>query len=323
MELKNHLIIRTYKVIILFIFVINDVIAQSSKYTVQEYIETYKGMAIKEMKEYGIPASITLAQGIIESGFGNGYLVQKGNNHFGIKCNNGWTGDTILKDDDNKNDCFRKYKDANESFRDHSEFLRNSKRYASLFELSITDYKGWANGLKSSGYATAPDYAQKLINIIEENKLYVYDTVEYYQLVDNIEGITTENTLLSNASSSDMDVVVFSGGERKVLTRNGISYVIAKEGDNPVKLGQEFQIAPFLIKKFNDIKKGQAIKPGQIIYLEPKKTKAEKDYHIVKEGESMYSISQYYGIKLNKLYKRNNMLMDQEPKAGQKLRLNK
>lgn len=300
-----------------------NIFAQQKQYTVEEYIEKFKYVAINDMKTYGIPASIKLAQGIIESGFGNAYLAQQGNNHFGIKCNNGWTGDTILKDDDEKNDCFRKYKDAAESYHDHSEFLKNGKRYAFLFELDITDYKSWAFGLKSAGYATAPDYAQKLIRVIEQNRLYVFDS-QFFTNDENenseIAGQVTSNT---NYSTDEIEVVIFTGDSRKVFTRNGRNFVIAKKGDTPLSLGKEFELAPLFIRKFNDIKKNQNIVPGQIIFIEPKKSKAEKDYHIVKQGESMYAISQNYGIKLKKLYKRNNMTAGQEANPGQKLWLNK
>jgi flagellum-specific peptidoglycan hydrolase FlgJ len=143
--------------------------------TALEYIDYYKTISINEMRLYGIPASITLAQGILESGSGKARLARLANNHFGIKCHD-WTGPRVYHDDDKAQECFRKYKDPSESFRDHSEFLANRKRYAALFELKKDDYKGWAKGLRKAGYATDPKYPKKLISLIERYELYKYDT---------------------------------------------------------------------------------------------------------------------------------------------------
>ena len=146
-------------------------------YTTLTYIEKFKGVAIEEMNTYGIPASITLAQGISELGSGNSSLAKYANNHFGIKCTSDWKGKAYYKDDDERNDCFRVYKDARESYKDHSEFLKR-KRYSFLFELDKNDYKNWALGLKTAGYATNPKYPDMLIGIIEKYKLYQYDQPE-------------------------------------------------------------------------------------------------------------------------------------------------
>jgi flagellum-specific peptidoglycan hydrolase FlgJ len=161
--------------ILLFIFSFCLASAFASN-TPEQYIALYKNDAIKEMKEYGVPASITLAQGMLESSNGNSALAVKANNHFGIKCHSDWTGDTYHMDDDEKNECFRKYPNVLDSYRDHSKFLKERSRYAALFTLKITDYKGWAEGLKAAGYATNPKYPQLLVNLIERYQLYIYDS---------------------------------------------------------------------------------------------------------------------------------------------------
>jgi len=298
--------------------------AQQKRITVQEYINTYKYAAIDDMRVYGIPASIKLAQGILESAAGNSELALKANNHFGIKCKAGWVGDTMHKDDDEKNECFRKYGNPAESYRDHSEFLKNGKRYSFLFSLEITDYKAWAHGLKSAGYATAPDYASKLIRIIEEHKLYELDSgVSSIAVIANIENPTALPELNFHGNNNpDIDEVVFSGGKRKTYTRNGRAFIIAGSGDTPLSIGKEYQTSPLFIRRFNDLKSADKIVKGQMIFIEPKKGKAETDFHIVKSGETLYQISQFHGIKLKKLYKRNNMKPGENPRPGQKLWLN-
>ena len=170
---------RQYKMkqVVLTLFCALLALSLSAQSVQQQYIEKYAPVAVAEMQRSGVPASITLAQGLLESGSGRSTLATKGNNHFGIKCHSKWTGDTIHADDDRKNECFRKYKSADESFRDHSDFLRYSDRYKFLFELERTDYKGWAYGLKQAGYATDPTYASKLIKYVEDYNLSRYDTL--------------------------------------------------------------------------------------------------------------------------------------------------
>jgi LysM repeat protein len=281
------------------------------KITRQEYIEQYKDIAIKEMKRTGVPASITLAQGALESGDGNSRLAQKANNHFGIKCHD-WKGKKIRHDDDENNECFRKYKSAYDSYRDHSNFLTSKQRYASLFELEPTDYKGWAEGLKKAGYATSKNYDKALIRIIEENELYAYD-----QGVEILKKPDIGEALVATA----VDIA----GSRKIFENNRINYIIAKAGDTYASITSDLELLPWELRKYNELDEGAKIDSGQILYIQPKRKKAEagKNTHIVREGETMYDISQLYGIKLAELYKKNLMEQGTEPEVSQTLQLRK
>jgi LysM repeat protein len=305
------------------IFVFSSSFA-SGQITRKEYIDTYKDLAIKEMKRTGIPASITLAQGILESANGNSRLAQKANNHFGIKCHSSWKGKTIRKDDDKKNECFRKYKSAYDSYMDHSNFLTRGKRYAFLFDYKTTDYKKWAKGLKKAGYATSRTYATRLIQIIEDYKLYKYDSNKYEAIASNkpeTKEKKKKKTKKTKLRLSSEDYAVQLG--RVVKENNRVTYIIAKKGDSYTKLTDEFQMLRFELYKYNDVKKGAKIKQGQKIYLKPKRNKAEKghDYHTIKKGDTLYSISQKYGVKLKKLLKRNGLSKNQKLKEGTKIRL--
>jgi hypothetical protein len=281
------------------------------KITRQEYIEQYKDIAIKEMKRTGVPASITLAQGALESGDGNSRLAKKGNNHFGIKCHD-WKGRKIRHDDDENNECFRKYKSAYDSYKDHSDFLSSKQRYASLFELEPTDYKGWAKGLKKAGYATSRSYDKALIRIIEENGLYAYD-----QGVEIIKE-PAAGEALAEASGAIT-------GSRMVLEKNRIRYIIAKPGDTYTSISNELDLMPWELRKYNELDQGAKIDSGQILYIQPKRKRAEagEKTHVVREGETMHDISQLYGIKLAELYKKNLMKEGTEPAVSQTLQLRK
>ena len=290
--------------------------------TRKEYIDTYKDLAIKEMKRTGIPASIILAQGILESANGNSRLAQKANNHFGIKCHSTWKGKTIRKDDDKKNECFRKYKTAYDSYMDHSDFLTRGKRYAFLFEYKTTDYKKWAKGLKKAGYATSKTYATRLIQIIEDYKLYQYDSDKYEALASNkSDEKEKKKKKKKKLRLSSEDYAVQLG--RVVKENNRVTYIIARKGDTYSKLTDEFQMLRFELYKYNDVEKGAKLKKGQRVYLKPKRNKAEKghEFHTVKNGDTLYSISQKYGVKLKKLLKRNGLSKNQKLKTGTKIRL--
>ncbi len=286
---------------------------KGQKLTREDYINTYKELAIKEMKRSGIPASITLAQGMLESGNGNSTLAVKGNNHFGIKCH-GWKGKKIYHDDDAKGECFRKYKSAYESYIDHSEFLMHTPRYRFLFDLDPDDYKGWAKGLKKAGYATSPRYATMLIKIIEDNELYVYDS-------GNARVKRKRERNDKAQSESDFSVSV----DRRVKERNRVEYIEVKKGDTFESLQEEFDLLPFELFSYNNLPKGAGLYPGQELYLQPKRNRAERgnDIHVVQEGETMYSISQKYAVKLNKLYKRNHMDPADELQPGETIWLRK
>jgi len=274
----------------------------------QQYINQYKDIAIEQMKRYHIPASITLAQGLFESGAGRSELTRRGNNHFGIKCH-GWTGRTTYHDDDKNNECFRAYDSAYESFEDHSKFLTGSQRYRSLFRLKQTDYKGWARGLKDAGYATNPQYANKLIEIIQLYKLYQYDTAKGY------DKFMTEHAR-DHAVNGDLHII-------KAFNKN--YYIIVRKGDTFKSIAEEIGISYRKIAKYNERDKRDQLEEGEIIWLKKKQRKAPKDYkgrlHYVRAGESMYSIAQKYGIRLKNLYKMNDFEPDHQIRVGEGLRL--
>jgi LysM repeat protein len=283
----------------------------------EEYINTYKNLAIRQMKSHGIPASIILAQACLESGDGNSRLAKEANNHFGIKCHN-WTGPTILHDDDQKNECFRKYPHPEGSFTDHSEFLRYRDRYKFLFDLDPLDYKAWAHGLKSAGYATNPDYAKLLIRIIEENKLYLLDK-DQNDLPPSPAKVENEYEIDLTQQS---DLYKFSLS-RKLLNRNGINFIIAGENDTYQALAREYNLFTRELLRFNDLKKEVLISEGTIVYIQKKRDRGEENLskHICEPGETMYQISQRYAIRLKNLYKINNMKPGDEPLAGYEIKL--
>jgi LysM repeat protein len=282
-------------------FLSNAAGAQSSeKLSRSRYFETYRDMAIREMKRSGVPASITLAQGALESGDGNSTLAREANNHFGIKCHEDWNGKRIYQDDDEKNECFRKYPSVEDSYRDHSDYLRSKSRYAFLFELDKTDYKGWARGLKKAGYATSPTYAERLIEIIEDFNLNQYDRME--------EGSKTHREKPHRTRHSNNEVVS-AAIKHQVQERNRVKYIIAGAGDTYESITREFGKLSWEIAEYNDIRDADSIVPGQLIYIQPKRNKAEagKNTHVVKEGETPYMISQMYAIKLDRLYSLNRL----------------
>jgi|WetSurMetagenome_2_1015567.scaffolds.fasta_scaffold167716_2 LysM repeat protein len=294
----------------------------------ESYIETYKDLAMSEMKRTGVPASITLAQGMIESGLGRGSLAVEANNHFGIKCHDDWTGPTVRHNDDRRNECFRKYRKVEESFQDHSDFLRTERRYGSLFELEPTDYKAWARGLKKAGYATNPDYANMLIRKIEQYNLTDYDRGRIYSEKQDkekpmvISKIADTVPPVIDPSVKQLDIgTTYRVLPARVKENNRIQYIIVKEKDTKKNLEAEFQLLPWELQRYNELKADFTLTPGQMLYLQPKRDKADagNDYHVVRNGETMYSISQVYGIKLNKLYLMNRMKAGEEPTAGQKL----
>lgn len=297
----------------------------NEKLTVRQYIEKYKDIAIRNMKTHHIPASITLAQGIHESAWGNSELARVANNHFGIKCHNDWTGQGFYKDDDKKNECFRKYKNAEESFSDHCEFLTTRQRYAFLFDYEITDYKSWAYGLKQAGYATNPRYPEILIKTIEDNRLDLYDNPK------GIIRLPKDSTfkkpvaveVLPPGEMDDFSPILAGSSQRHVFYNNDVKYIIAKEKDTYKKLADELGMFRSELLRFNDLKNGDKIKEGTIVYIEPKKRRATTCYHVFKKGETMHSVAQYYGIKIKCLYRKNRMEPGTNPTPGQKLWLKK
>ncbi|MBN2487086.1 MAG: glucosaminidase domain-containing protein [Bacteroidales bacterium] len=280
------------------------------KITRAEYIETYKGLAMEEMKRTGIPASIKLAQGLLESGNGNSSLATKANNHFGIKCHN-WNGPSVNHDDDRKNECFRKYKSAAESYRDHSDFLTTRSRYASLFELRPDDYKAWAKGLKEAGYATSPTYSKALVAIIEDNELYVYDR----QVMASAKDIGRTRQKQRARLESDVSLLT---GNREVLFNNRVKYIVADSNDTFSKLTEQLHFMSWQLTRYNELPENAPLKKGDFVYLQPKRNRAAAGHktHIIKEGETLHSVSQLYGVKEQKLRVRNNIPENAEPKPG-------
>lgn len=284
----------------------------------KDYIEKFQLLAISEMNRSGVPASIKMAQACLESADGNSSLATKGNNHFGIKCKSGWSGGRIHYDDDEKNECFRKYNSVEDSYVDHTNFLMNNQRYASLFNLKPTDYAGWARGLKKAGYATNPQYDKLLIDIIEEYQLWRLDhkmTVrEMVQFEEMSQGSSFDKSLLINPYSA-----------RPVIPHNRMKAAVTRQGDTFEILAQEFGKKAWELRKFNDYPDGAEPKAGEIIYLQAKKKQARGlyNFHVVGDGESMHYIAQYYGIKLKSLYKMNGMEMGDSIRVGQVLKLKK
>lgn len=268
--------------------------AVSQTITVKQYIDTFKNIAMREMLEYKIPASITLAQGLLESGSGNSRLAKQGNNHFGIKCKKDWTGCTILEDDDALQECFRCYAKAEDSYKDHSRFLKENKRYAALFLMDISDYKSWAKGLLAAGYATNQKYADLLISTIERNKLMQYDSMV-------ISGYNPYNTQIP----ANIDLVY-----------NKVPSTVVQQNETIDKIANVNNKTINKIIKYNDLNFHSNIEPGDVLYLKPKKRKASVSNHEVKEGETMWEISQKYAIRMSSLYKKNLMDVGTEPQIG-------
>ena len=289
-----------------------------------DYIDKYKVTAVKKMLEHGIPASITLAQGILESGAGKSALAMEANNHFGIKCHKGWTGDTYIMDDDKRNECFRKYESASLSFEDHSLFLTTRSRYAFLFEYDVTDYKKWAHGLKKAGYATNPKYAHLLIKVIEDNNLQQYDKIKDIKELGVYEEpqeiIAREETEIE-VPKTDFKPVSVSESQRLIYENEGVKYVLAMKGDSFEKIAQEFGVYTWQIRKYNDATNKTELSSGDFIYIEKKNRKAKVKYHIVQRKETLRSISQKYAIRLKNIKKFNGIKKDKDLREGERLKL--
>jgi len=284
----------------------------------QIYIETYRDIAIQEMDRSGIPASIKLAQGILESGSGSSTLAKKANNHFGIKCGSRWTGKIYIHFDDDYDkegklikSCFRKYKSARVSYVAHTDFLMGGQRYAFLFSYPKTDYKKWARGLKKAGYATNPKYADLLIGIIDKHKLHRFDKM-------------TSEVLVFEPEKSE-PTSPFQPTSRRQTVNNQVKVIVVAEGDTYGGLANIFNISMKRLLKYNDLSAERPLKAGDLVYTQPKRKKYrhKKDIHLVKSDDDMYSISQKYGIRLKNLYKRNRMRRGTEPATGERIYLRK
>ena len=303
--------------------------AQRQGQAQQTYIETYSGIAVQEMMRTGVPASITLAQGILESGSGLSSLAVNGKNHFGIKCHKGWTGQTMYMDDDRRGECFRVYDSVEESFRDHSDFLRYRDRYKFLFELDRTDYKGWATGLKKAGYATDPKYATKLIKYIEDYNLARFDI-----LTTQEEAVVPEPPLQIEqpvAAPAVRNGVTVPASEefhfqlsRVLYSLNDVPFVYSMEGETYGSIAKQYHLFKWEILKYNDLKKDEPLLPGSPVYLQAKKKKAPKglDMYIVSEdGEDFHAICQRFAVKEKAILKINGWIPPVELLEGDEIKL--
>ncbi len=275
----------------------------------EEYADMWKQIAIQQMIDYKIPASITLAQGILESSSGNSDLAKKGNNHFGIKCHD-WTGDKMYMDDDAKDECFRVYNSSEDSYIDHSKFLTTKSRYSKLFALDIVDYKSWAKGLKDAGYATNPKYPELLIEIIESLKLNELD------VIGNSNSLSSPMVLAVKQSNENVHAVQ--------MHTNKVKYVVAKKGDTFYKISKEFNLGLWQLYKYNDFGlRKDVLEEGDIVYLQPKRRRSkdrDKDEIVVSGTTTLRQISQEQALKLESLIKLNNTLSpDEKISKGQKV----
>jgi len=295
--------------------------AQSNPRTA--YVLKYSQIAVDEMNRSGVPASITLAQGILESGNGLSALAKKSNNHFGIKCHGSWTGEKVYHDDDAKGECFRAYKEVRHSYEDHTDFLVRGSRYEFLFELSPTDYKGWAKGLKKAGYATAPDYADKLIRIIEDEELHRFDFVLSAPL------LATEDTLsikINGPTLNQKGKPVKNAKKKFLIHRmkrheNGTPYVILKSGETFESLADSLHMRIPVLLDINDASYETKFRSGEAVFIDYKKTKSIQKFITATEGLTMRAISQQHALSLDKLYKYNDFKVGQQPKKGEQIRL--
>jgi len=321
--MKKHKLLFT----IALVLASNLMFGQSSE-TVRKYIDTYKNIAITEEIRTGVPASITLAQGIHETGAGTSELVLKSNNHFGIKCKSDWGGASVSHDDDAKGECFRKYDDPMDSYKDHSDFLKYRPYYSSLFNLDPIDYKAWAYGLKKAGYATNPKYAYILIKLIEDYDLQQYTLLALNSKFENGDAIYANkerNETLSEANSNqplvqkavaktyDYPTGVFKINETKV--------VFVKKGTAFLKVASDNDITLSHLFDFNDMKAIDISEADQLIYLQRKRKLGAEEYHVVQEGETIYDVAQLEGIRLESLLEYNLLKASMQPAVGEKLNL--
>jgi LysM repeat protein len=305
--------------LLLTFFLISSLLFGQSSEIVRNYIAAYKEVAIQEMQRTGVPASITLAQGIHETSAGQSDLVRKSNNHFGIKCKGDWAGASVSHDDDARGECFRKYDDPMESYKDHSDFLKNRPHYAFLFRLDPTDYEAWAHGLKKAGYATNPKYAQILIKLIKDYDLQDYTLIALDRIGSKSDVVFANNTAASDPQPTEPVATVtyptgiFKINETRVMwITRGTSYLKVAE-DNDVTLARLFE--------FNDMKGLDVAMTDHLLYLQRKRKKGANEFHIVAKGENLHAISQAEGIRLESLLGYNYLKENMQVRPGEKLYL--
>jgi len=294
------------------------------------YINTYKAVAISEMQRTGIPAAITLAQGIHESEAGNSDLVKRSNNHFGIKCKDEWTGDRVYHDDDARGECFRSYPSAMDSYKDHSDFLKRGSRYAFLFNLEPTDYEGWANGLRKAGYATNPRYPQILIKYIQDYNLEQYSLIAMGKLKPSEEVVLTapgaparplgevQTAVVAATSSGSASSQTYPEGEFLI---NRTRVIFAKAGVSLLAIANQYDISLPRLLEFNDLQEEDVLTRDQLLFLQRKRRTGASEYHIVQEGESVYDICQKEGVRYQDLMEMNQLSPGVQPAAGEKIYL--
>jgi LysM repeat protein len=321
------------KVLIIIAGVLLMKISIAQPITVAQYIQQHKDFAIREMKRMGVPAAITLAQGILETESGNSELVKKSNNHFGIKCKSSWTAGGVSHDDDAQGECFRSYKDAEGSYRDHSNFLRGSDRYAFLFKLDPRDYKGWSYGLRKAGYATNPRYPEILIKYIEDNDLEqytleavnevpVFDASKYKsdpedKAFDEITKTSFQEKPVKNNQPLNDHPQQF---ENKMMI-NGSAAIAVKKGTSLLAIATENNIKLSKLLEYNDLDTDGLIDKDQVIFLEKKSKEGEKDFYILQQDETLYDVAQKNGVRLQSLYEYNTFSINEIPSEGTKVNL--
>jgi LysM repeat protein len=301
--------------------------SEAQTITIDQYVATYKNLAIAEMQRTGVPACITLAQGILETEGGNSDLLKASNNHFGIKCKASWTGATVFHDDDASGECFRKYNSAEESYKDHSDFLKNQDRYSYLFQLDPLDYKGWAYGLRKCGYATNPKYAQILIQYIEQYHLQDYSMIAMGKMKDTSTTIYVQTpatgqpapqaTVTATAYVAPV-AVHYPQGEFKI---NDTKVVYALAGASLLAMADQYHISLSNLVDFNDLSNDNELTKDQLVYLQRKRKTGEKPMHTVATGETLYDIAQTEGIRLASLLELNELEMTMQPAIGESLYL--
>jgi hypothetical protein len=326
------------------------IVSFAQKEKAQQYIDLYKDIAIAEMLRGGVPASITLAQGMLESGYGQSELCQKSNNHFGIKCKENWTGDKVYHDDDAKGECFRAYTCAADSYKDHSEFLKTREWYAFLFKLDPTDYEGWAKGLKKAGYATEKDYPQRLIQLISNYNLQQYTLLALKQKENGntnanssmastaveanpVTAIavkeeekeepidSTSETVINPVKQADIAAKKQNKYPEGILTINHVKATYAKEGTSLLSLANQFGITLSKLLEFNDMQEMDVLDMDRLVFVERKLKKGATDFHIVQDGESIHDICQAEGVQLESLFMYNKLKKGSQVKKGEKIYL--
>lgn len=315
-----------YTILLSLLALLPSFLTAQTRQTREEYIERYKHIAVAHMERYGIPASITMAQGILESDAGNSKLSTSSNNHFGIKCKKNWTGAKVYHDDDAKGECFRAYPSVEASYLDHAEFLDSSPRYDSLFAYPSNDYRSWARGLKAAGYATAPDYAERLIKIIERYNLSILDQQDGDAIYSsgktakqNAEWFAAHSTTQPSQSISEdiFRVTINSHKGYNVYRTNQSCYILAKSGDSYASLAKSFYITEKRLRKFNDVSKTEPLKQGDMVFIERKQTRwlGNVRQHTLRKGETLHSVAQSYGI-IEKRLARLNRAQGNNPQPG-------